>query len=165
MVCCWENDMRLRYLASLLIVVFGLTSARAAENDVALILALRSDSNAGLLAHDVDRVLSHTTDDFILVGGISGGHVGRSVVRDYFLKGFAEPGFVTYIRTPDKITVSESGDRASERGKWQGVWRSPKGGSLMSGDYSAHWVKRDGAWLTVAEVYVALHCNGPVCAP
>ena len=112
-----------------------------------------------------DRVLRHTTDDFILVGGIGGGHVGRSVVSDYFFKGFAEPGFVTYIRTPDKVTVSESADRASERGKWQSVWRSPKGGSLMSGDYFAHWVKRDGAWLTVAEVYVALHCNGPVCAP
>jgi ketosteroid isomerase-like protein len=144
-------------------VVFGFTSAAAAENDVAVILALRADSNAALLAHDVDRVLRHTTDDFILVGGVSGGHVGRAVVHDYFLKGFAEPGFITYNRAPDKVTISQSGDRASERGKWQGVWRSEKGGSLMSGDYFAHWVKKDGAWLTLAEVYVTLQCSGPIC--
>jgi ketosteroid isomerase-like protein len=156
--------MRWQYFASVAIVVFGVTGAVAAQNDVAAILSLRADSNAGLLAHDVDRVLRHTTDDFILVGGVSGGHVGRSVVHDYFLKGFAEPGFVTYIRAPDEVTISESGDRASERGKWQGVWRNPKDGSLMSGEYFAHWVKRQGAWLTLAEVYVTLHCSGPICA-
>jgi ketosteroid isomerase-like protein len=154
-----------RHFASCAVVVFGFTSAVAAENDIAAILALRADSNEGLLAHDVDRVLRHTTDNFILVGDVSGGHIGRSVVHDYFLKGFAEPGFVTYIRTPDEVAVSDAGDRASERGKWQGVWRSSKGGSLMSGEYSAHWVKKDGAWVTLAEVYVTLHCSGPICAP
>jgi hypothetical protein len=57
------------------------------------------------------------------------------------------------------------GKREAEGACGSSDWRSPKGGSLTSGDYFAHWVKRDGAWLTVAEVYVALHCNGPVCAP
>jgi ketosteroid isomerase-like protein len=156
--------MRWQYFASLAFVVFGFTSAVAAESDVVAILSLRADSNAGLLAHDVDRVLRHTTGDFILVGGVSGGHVGRSVIHDYFLKGFSEPDFITYIRTPDQVTISEAGDRASERGKWQGVWRNPKSGSLMSGEYFAHWIKRDGAWLTLAEVYVTLHCSGPICA-
>jgi hypothetical protein len=107
--------VRWQYFASLAFVVFGFTSAVAAESDVVAILSLRADSNAGLLAHDVDRVLHHTTDDFILVGGVSGGHVGRSVIHDYFLKGFSEPDFITYIRTPDQITISEAGDRASER--------------------------------------------------
>ena len=50
------------------------------------------------------------------------------------------------------MTVSDAGDRASERGKWQGVWRNPKTGSLVSGEYFAHWKKKDGAWVTVAEV-------------
>jgi ketosteroid isomerase-like protein len=155
--------MRSRYFATLLVVVLGLTSAAAADNDVAVILSLRADSNAGLLAHDVDQVLRHATDDFVLVGGVSGAHVGKAVIHDYFLKGFAEPGFVTYIRAPDKVTVSQTGDRASERGKWQGVWRDAKGGSLMSGDYFAHWVKKNGAWLTLAEVYVTLQCSGAIC--
>ena len=35
----------------------------------------------------------------------------------------------------------------------------------MTGEYLAHWVKRGGAWLTLAEVYVTLQCSGPVCAP
>lgn len=157
--------MRRRYLAPSAFAVFASASVMAAEGDIATILSLRADSNAGLLAHDVDRVLRHTTDDFILVGGVSGGHVGRSVIHDYFLKGFAEPSFVTYIRTPDQVTISETGDRASERGKWQGVWRNAKSGSLMGGEYFAHWVKKDGAWLTLAEVYVTLHCSGPICAP
>jgi ketosteroid isomerase-like protein len=106
--------MRSRCFTTLLVVVLGLTSAAAAESDVAVILSLRADSNAGLLAHDVDQVLRHTTDDFVLVGGVSGAHVGKAVVHDYFLKGFAEPGFVTYIRAPDKVTISQSGERASE---------------------------------------------------
>ena len=158
--------MRWKHLACLLTAVCGLGSAVAGDSDVGVILSLRADSNAGLLAHDVDRVLRHTTDDFILVGGISGGHVGKSVVRRYYIDGLAEPDLVTYIRTPDQVTISDAGDRASERGKWQGVWRNPKGGgSLMSGEYFADWVKKDGAWLTLAEVYATLHCSGPACAP
>lgn len=115
-----------RYFAWCAFVVFGFATVVAAASDSAAILALRADSNAGLLAHDVARVLRHTTDDFILVGGASGGHVGRTVVHDDFLKGFAEPGFVTYIRTPDRVTISDAGDRASERrqnGKACGVTR------------------------------------------
>jgi ketosteroid isomerase-like protein len=154
-----------RYLVSIAFVVCGSMSVRAAEGDIGAILALRADSNAGLLAHDADRVLLHTTDDFILVGGTSGGHVGESVVRRYYMDGFAAPDLVTYIRTPDQVTVSDAGDRASERGKWQGVWRNPKTGSLMSGEYLAHWMKKDGMWVTLAEVYVTLHCSGSVCAP
>jgi len=157
--------MRWRYFAFFILVVFGSMIAAAADSDVAAILSLRADSNDGLLAHDVDRVLRHTTDDFILVGGVSGGHVGRSVVRQYFQEGFAKPDYVTFIRTPDQVTISEKGDRAAEHGKWQGVWRNTKSGSLMSGDYFAHWVKKDGAWFTMAEVYVTLRCSGPICAP
>ena len=153
-----------RYLVSMAFVICGSVSVRAADSDVAAILSIRADSNAGLLAHDVDRVLLHTTDDFILVGGTSGGHVSKSVVRRYYMDGFAAPDLVTYVRTPDQVTVSDAGDRASERGKWQGVWRNAKSGSLMSGEYLAHWMKKDGVWLTLAEVYVTLHCSGPVCA-
>lgn len=68
-----------RYLVSVAFVVCGFMSVRAAESDIGAILSLRADSNAGLLAHDVDGVLRHTTDDFILIGGVSGGHVGKSV--------------------------------------------------------------------------------------
>lgn len=94
--------MQWRYLVSLAFVASALVSASAAESDVGAIIALRADSNAGLLAHDVDRVLSHTTDDFILIGGVSGGHVGKSAIRRYYIDGFAEPDLVTYIRTPDE---------------------------------------------------------------
>ena len=154
-----------RILVSMALVVCASLSVSAAEGDIGAILALRADSNAGLLAHDADRVLLHTTDDFILVGGASGGHVGKSVIRRYYIDGFANPDLVTYVRTPDQVTVSDAGDRASERGKWQGIWRSSKTGSLMGSEYLAHWVKKDGVWVTLAEVYVTLHCGGPVCAP
>jgi len=154
-----------RILVSMALVVCASLSVSAAEGDIGAILALRADSNAGLLAHDADRVLLHTTDDFILVGGASCGHVGKSVIRRYYIDGFANPDLVTYVRTPDQVTVSDAGDRASERGKWQGIWRSSKTGSLMGSEYLAHWVKKDGVWVTLAEVYVTLHCGGPVCAP
>jgi hypothetical protein len=129
-----------RYLISMAIVV-GYSMSAAAGSDIGAILSLPADSNAGPLAHDVDRVLLHTTDDFILVGGLSGGHVGKSVVRRYYIDGFAAPDLVTYVRTPGHVTVSDAGDRASEYGKWQGVWRNPKSGFLMSGEYFAHWIR------------------------
>ena len=154
-----------QFLVLTAFTVCGSMSVRAADGDVSTILSLRDDSNAGLLAHNVDRVLLHTTEDFILVGGTSGGHVGKSVIRRYYIDGFANPDLVTYVRTPDQVTVSDAGDRASERGKWQGVWRNPKTGSLMSGEYLAHWIKKDGVWVTLAEVYVTLHCSGRVCTP
>jgi ketosteroid isomerase-like protein len=154
-----------RQFLVLMAFIVCVSSVRAADGDVSTILSLRADSNAGLLAHDVDRVLLHTTDDFILVGGTSGGHVGKSVIRRYYIDGFAAPDLVTYVRTTDQVTVSDAGDRVSERGKWQGIWRSPKTGSLMSGEYLAHWMKKDGVWVTLAEVYVTLHCVGPVCTP
>ena len=134
--------MGYRYFILMAIIVCSCTSASAAESDVGAILSLRADSNAGLLAHDADRVLLHTAEEFILVGGTSGGHVGKSVVRRYYMDGFA-----------------------IERGKWQGVWRNTKTGSLMSGEYLAHWMKKDGGWVTLAEVYVTLHCSGPICSP
>jgi hypothetical protein len=159
------EDMRYRHSAFLALAVVAAQSVLAADQEAAAIMAVRAESNAGLLAHDVDRVLKNTTNDFILFGGTSGPHVGKTVVRDYYLKGFADPDLITYVRTPDNITISETNDRASERGKWQGVWRSAKSGSLMGGEYFAHWVKKDGAWVTLVEVYVTLRCSGPVCAP
>jgi hypothetical protein len=62
---------------------------------------------------------------------------------------------------PRQIVVSDDGVRAVEHGTWQGIWRD----SLMGGDYQAHWSRRDGKWLDRAEIYVTLHCQGPVSKP
>ena len=42
-----------RYLVSMVCIVCGSMSVRATESDIAVILSLRADSNAGLLADHV----------------------------------------------------------------------------------------------------------------
>jgi len=136
-----------------------------AVDDRTTIFNIRQESNIAILAHSLDGVLANVTDDFVLVGGSSGAHIGKHVVREYFKKGFADPTLVTYVRTPDNVQVAEGNERASERGRWIGIWRGPKGNTLMSGEYQAQWIKKDGTWLSLAEVYVTLKCSGPVCLP
>jgi hypothetical protein len=140
----------------------ALAGAAVAAGDADTIRVIRADSNAGILAHQADKAVGGASDDFVLVGGTSGvAHSGKTVVRDYFAEGFKDPGFVTYVRTPGQIVISDDGVRAVEHGTWQGVWRD----TLMGGDYQAHWSKRDGKWLDRAEIYVTLQCQGPVCKP
>jgi hypothetical protein len=147
-----------------LVLLLCLLGGRAmAADERAAILNIRQESNIAMLAHSLDGVLANVTEDFVLVGGSSGAHVGKHVVRDYFKKGFADPTMVIYVRTPDNVILAEGNERASERGRWIGIWKGPKGNTLMSGDYSAQWVKREGTWLALAEIYVTLHCSGPVC--
>jgi len=140
--------------------------AAGAADDAETVRALRTESNSGLLTRQIDKVMADLSNDFVLVGGTSGiAHAGKALMRDYYLESFKEPAFVTYIRTPSQIAISDDGVRAVEHGTWQGVWRDSASGTLMGGDYQAHWSKRDGKWLDRAEIYVTLHCQGPVCKP
>ena len=160
-----EALLRPNPLKSAVVALCLFGSGAMAADERAAIMNIRQESNIALLAHSLDGVVANITDDFVLIGGSSGAHIGRKAVTEYFKKGFADPTLVTYVRTPDSVTLAEGNERASERGRWTGVWKGAKGNSLVSGEYSAQWVKRDGTWLALAELYTTLHCHGPVCAP
>jgi hypothetical protein len=66
------------------------------------------------------------------------------------------------VSTAD-VNVSAQWTLAFETGTWT-MRAGGKGPVLISGRYSAQWVKRDGKWLIRSEVFVALDCSGKGCS-
>ena len=154
---------RLRVVTAAIILTACGQMAQAAD-EIAVIHALRNQSNLGLLTHQIDPVLASLSEDFVGVGANGGVKVlNKPQVRELYLKTFADPDFVSYVRQPRDITLSDDGLHASERGEWQGIFKNDKGGALASGDYLAYWAKRDGKWVDLTEVYIAVHCTGTQC--
>ena len=71
---------------------------------------------------------------------------------------------MTYVREPAEIVVSTKWPLAYERGHWTGRLRASPNVPILSGEYSAQWVKSGTQWLIRSEVYVAIDCAGPACA-
>jgi uncharacterized protein (TIGR02246 family) len=138
-------------------------AAVAAPGDEAAIRAARAETNAAIAAHDVGRLTSSFTDDVVLVSGAGEALIGKDAMRTGFIRAFAAPGFVDYVRTPVSVTVSGDGARAAERGRWIGRWRNLAGETRRSGTYLAHWVRPEGRWRIRAELYVTLACDGAGC--
>jgi len=55
------------------------------------------------------------------------------------------------------VNVSPQWPLAFETGTWH-ARIGGKGPDVITGRYSAQWVKRDGRWLIRSEVFVALNC-------
>jgi hypothetical protein len=149
---------------SSLVLMLALLPAFSRADDAAAIRALREQSNLGLLNHQIEPVLASLAENASLVAGASGNaYVGKARIKEVYLKSFADPEFGTYVRQIGEITLADDGKRAAERGTWIAIFNGKNGGSLISGDYLAHWARHDGKWTDMAEVYVALHCSGPKC--
>jgi uncharacterized protein (TIGR02246 family) len=138
-------------------------AAFASPGDEAAIRAVRAETNAAIVAHDVARLARSFTDDVVLVSGGGEALVGKDAMLRGFALSFASPGFVDYVRTPERIVVASWGVRAAERGRWVGRWRTAAGETRKSGTYLAQWVRPAGAWRIRAETFVTLACEGPGC--
>ena len=140
------------------------TPAPPPQNDVAVIRALRAESNAGLVARDPARVTSHFAEDIHSIGG--GGDLveGRLAVTKLY-EGFwkASGNLVSGVRTPGRIVVNISRARAAEPGHWRWVVNTTRGQAAYSGEYLAGWVKHGGDWRLQSELYVTTGCTGPGC--
>ena len=89
----------------------------------------------------------------VLAAGIIGGLIlGADAVVEAFASQFADPDFVTYVRTPETVELDELGERAAEHGRWVADWK----GSAMAGSYLAVWRKTLGQWVIESELYVTL---------
>ena len=78
---------------------------------------------------------------------------GADAVIAAFASQFADPAFITYLRSPQTVELSEDGHRAAESGHWVGSW---KGGLEVSGAYMAAWRESRGQWLLERELYITL---------
>lgn len=132
-----------------------------AASDVSVIRALRADNNRAIAAHNLVRFTAMFDDDAVFVWSGGGSAIGKAALARDFAEDFAEPGFITYIRSPQRLAVSANRLRAVEHGTWTALRRQTRYG----GDYTAHWAKTSGEWRVRGELYVKLYCSGPLCTP
>jgi uncharacterized protein DUF4440 len=142
-----------------------LLAAAAAGGDVAEIRGLRARSNAALAAHRLSDLRPLLADDYTASPGSSGRPFTAEQLERRLAAAFADPAFVTYVRTPKRVVVATSGKRAAETGTWLGLWRKRDGEMRLTGLYQAMWVPRDGGWRLLNESFVTLRCTGSKACP
>ena len=135
------------------------TAGRAAT-EPETIKAERLRQNAAIAAFKPDEVASFWTDDVTICRGLGVQLAGKAAYRKLFEADVPSPDVIVYQREPVAIEVSPHWPLAFETGVWRGHQGGVNGPTIISGRYSAQWVKRDGRWLIRAEVYVALDGAG-----
>ncbi len=116
------------------------------------IRARRRLTNKIIAAHEAARLKPFFTPDVKLIVGDGGLILGADEVVKAFGAQFADPDFVTYVRTPHTVEVDAAGERAAEHGRWTADWK----GAQMAGTYIAVWRKSLGQWVIESELYVTL---------
>jgi ketosteroid isomerase-like protein len=126
-------------------------------DDTAAIRAARAAYNAAIIAHDVAAIRAGFVDDYKGIAG-SGGELidGGDAMAAYFARAFGNPAFISFVRTPDIITIATPADRAMERGHWLGRSRTATGEARLHGEYLAVWVPTPTGWRLRSETFVTL---------
>lgn len=151
--------IRFRFAVAGLALMFAAPATGERAGDVgAQIRALRAQSNAAIAAHDFEAMRRFFVDDYTILPGSSGASFDVEAFRRRIAPSFADPTFVTYIRTPTRILVGGSGRRAAEVGRWVGIWRTAQGEIRLSGIYQAMWVPTAAGWRLKNESFVSLRC-------
>jgi Domain of unknown function (DUF4440) len=112
------------------------------------IAARRRLTNKLIAAKEASRLRPFFAPNAQLIPGGGGLILGADAIVEAFAAQFLEPGFVAYVRTPDRIEIDAEGERAAEIGRWTGHG--------MSGAYMAAWRKITGQWVIESELFVTL---------
>jgi ketosteroid isomerase-like protein len=89
----------------------------------------------------------------VVIAGDGSVITGREAILAAFAGQFADHGFGGYVRTPDRIEIDATGERAAEHGRWTAAWRDAP---PQSGAYLAVWRKVKGQWMIESETFVTL---------
>lgn len=135
-------------------------AAVSTASDGALIRALRTESNAAIAAHDYPAMRRFFTPDYTIFPGSSGRPFSADDMAKRIAGDFTDPTFVTYIRTPQRVIISDHRDRAAEVGRWVGSWKKADGTMRISGLYQATWNATPAGWRLKNESFVTLRCSG-----
>ena len=110
------------------------------------------------------RAAEFWTEDVTLRRGLGAAVVGRDAYRALMEADLRSPARMIYERTSLDVDVSDHWPLAFESGTWTAHLASAPSVPVITGRYSAQWVRRDGRWLIRSEVFVALTCNASGCA-
>ncbi len=139
----------------MMILLFALaTQVLPAQNhndDISTIKSYRMASNEAIAKHDVDGISKFWMDDFVQVIGRGTYQTGKQNIAASWKELFNTNPQVAYVRTPEKIIISDNDTMAWETGKWIGIHSYSDGGN-----YSAMWIKRNEVWMLKAELFVSL---------
>ncbi|MBK8285381.1 MAG: nuclear transport factor 2 family protein [Ahniella sp.] len=114
--------------------------------------------------HDVEAVVSFLDAEYQITVGSGKLFHGKAGELEGWRAEFAQAADLVYVRTPESVDVSSSGERAVEFGTWVGSWTTPDGPHRSLGRYAAHWSKVDGSWKIRSELFVTLNCQGADCS-
>ncbi|MEP6990550.1 MAG: nuclear transport factor 2 family protein [bacterium] len=152
-----------RYLSIILALVATTAGAQAHPgNAVHDIRAARIAQNEAMAAGDVDRTARWWTEDVTIRRGLGAGVSGLEAYKGLLDHASVSDTALVYWRTTSDISVSPTWPLAFETGTWT-ARVAGKGPSLITGRYSAQWVKRKERWFIRSEVFVALTCSGNGC--
>jgi ketosteroid isomerase-like protein len=128
-------------------------------DDRAVIEQTRRRQNDAIARGDFAAAANAWTEDISVRAGLGRNLQGRT----NYLAAFIADSAMTYVREPTEIIVSEHWPLAYERGRWVGQRRSGGTEALLSGQYSAQWVRAGSNWQIRSEVFVAIDCAGEAC--
>lgn len=144
-------------LAAILLGVAMPGSAAPADDDVAAIRAARLRYNAAIIGRDAPAIRAVLMDDYTGIAGSDGAVIrGGAAMIGYFAGAFRNPAFISYVRSPQVITIADDGERAMERGAWVGRSTRDGGESRLRGEYLAVWVPTHEGWKLRSESFVTL---------
>lgn len=148
---------RVLWLPAVAFLLPGAAMAQSPDEEREAIRLSRLAQNAAIADGDFAEVASTWMDDVVVTAGLGFVITGA----DSYRRAFEVEGGLIYERLPEAIDVSSGWPLAFERGRWEG--RDESGNVLISGRYSAQWVKNEGSWLIRSELFVALGCAGEAC--
>lgn len=117
------------------------------------VAARRKLTNRLIAAHQAQRLAPFLDREVKVIVGDGSLILGADQVVAAFARQFADPDFVTYVRTTRSVTPDAEGLRAAELGDWVGTW---SGLEAQSGTYLAVWRKVTGQWVIESETFVTL---------
>lgn len=139
------------------------TSTSTTEEDV-IRLARRTQTRA-IADGDIEAVAKFWAPDITICRAlghrVNGIEEARAVMREPHPTDPSRK--IIYQRQAVSVQVSETWPLAYEEGRWSGHEGSVSSNAVLSGRYSAQWVKREGQWLIRSELFVALACSGIGC--
>jgi len=144
--------------------LLGATVAHAQARDPLAtgdtIARARLAQNEMLRIGNLDSAATFWTEDIVVLAGLGARVDGRAALR----AAFAQDSVILYRRTPEHVEVSTGWPLAFERGRWVGVFRSDTSVVLITGWYSARWLRLGNRWRIQAEQFVANGCHPVACS-
>ncbi|SEC37239.1 nuclear transport factor 2 family protein [Terriglobus roseus] len=126
------------------------------EAQKAEIRRAREGSNRAIARRNLVGVGDSLGEDYLGIIGDGTFVRSRAEYLRLFEEGFDHPKqSMTYVRTPEVITVADDYTLASEHGSW--IATLPSGSLAYTGTYAAMWRRTVSGWKIRSEMFVTLH--------